>query len=119
MQDPLQNRRIMGIGRIDLAKKKIDFHPIGPARALGFAVVAAIASAATACFADIDEYEFWTFDLETTASSARTPFRGRPRMGHARQQQRQLIYIHTAGNTIDLYDARRSSSCARSRSTAT
>ncbi len=31
MHDPVQNRRIMGIGRIDLVKKKIDFHPLGPA----------------------------------------------------------------------------------------
>jgi YVTN family beta-propeller protein len=38
MLDPAQGRRIMGLGRIELAKKKIEFHPIGPSRGLGFAV---------------------------------------------------------------------------------
>ena len=38
MTDPLQNRRIMGIGRVDLVNKKIDFKPVGPARGLAFSV---------------------------------------------------------------------------------
>ncbi|MEZ5285505.1 MAG: hypothetical protein R2712_12020 [Vicinamibacterales bacterium] len=31
MQDPVQQRRIMGIGRLDLTARSIDFKPIGPA----------------------------------------------------------------------------------------
>ena len=64
-----------------------------------------IASAATGCSATIDEYEFWTFDLENYRVLSRTPFRGRPRMGLRVSSSGNVIYIHTAGNTIDLYDA--------------
>ena len=104
MQDPIQNRRIMGIGRVELAKKKIDFHPIGPARGLGFAV-APDRKRAYGLFRDIGEYEFWTFDLENFRLISRTPFRGRPRMAMRVNSASNLVYIYQAGNTIDLYDA--------------
>jgi hypothetical protein len=104
MQDALQNRRIMGIGRVELAKKKIDFHPIGPARGIGFAV-APDRKRGYGLLRSIEEYELWTFDLETYRVLARTPFRGRPRMGLRVSSSGSIIYIHTAGNTIDLYDA--------------
>jgi len=104
MQDPLQNRRIMGIGRIELAKKKIDFHPIGPSRGLSFSV-APDKKRGYGLFSDIGEYEFWTFDLESYRLTTRTPFRGRPRMSMRVSSGGNMLYIYTAGNTIDLYDA--------------
>ncbi len=103
MQDPLQNRRIMGLGRVDLAAKKVEFHPIGPARGLAFGV-ARDRKRGYGLFRDIGEAEFWTFDLEHYKLIARTPFRGRPRMGMHVSSNGNFIYIHTAGNTIDLYD---------------
>lgn len=103
MQDKLQNRRIMGIGRVELAKKKIDFFPIGPARGLGFSV-APDRKRAYGLFRDIGEYEFWTFDMENYRLLSRTPFRGRPRMSMRVNSAGNLLYIYTAGNTIDLYD---------------
>lgn len=104
MRDPVQNRSIMGIGRVELAKKKIDFHPIGPARGVGFAV-APDRKRGYGLLRSIEEYEFWTFDLETYRVLSRTPFRGRPRMGIRVSSNGNIIYIHTAGNTIDLYEA--------------
>jgi len=104
MQDPVQNRRIMGIGRIDLLNKKIQFHPVGPARGLGFAV-APDRKRGYGLLQTIEEYEFWTFDLETYRVIARTPFRGRPRMSLRVSSNSNVIYIQRAGNTIDLYDA--------------
>jgi hypothetical protein len=104
MNDPLQNRRIMGIGRIELAKKKIDFHPIGPARGLGFAI-APDRKRGYGLLQSIEEYELWTFDLESYRVIARTPFRGRPRMSIRVSSNSNYVYIYRAGNTIDLYDA--------------
>ena len=104
MQDPLQNRRIMGIGRIELAAKKIDFHPIGPSRGLGFAV-SPDRKRGYGLLQTIEEYELWTFDLQSYRVTARTPFRGRPRMGLRVSSNGNVLYIHTAGNTIDLHDA--------------
>ena len=37
MQDPVQKRRIMGIGKVDLTARRIDFRPIGPAEQVSFA----------------------------------------------------------------------------------
>ena len=36
---------------------------------------------------------------------SRQPFKGRPRMGLRVSSNGNYIYIHTAGNTIDLHDA--------------
>jgi hypothetical protein len=79
MQDPVQNRRLMGIGRIDLAKKKIDFEPIGPARPMAFSVAPDL-RLGYGLVQDIGEYELWTFDVAARRILARPPFRGRPRM---------------------------------------
>ena len=104
MQDKLENRRIMGLGRVDLAKKKIDFHPIGPARPLTFTVTRDH-KRAYGLFRDIGEYEFWTFDLDSYRVVSRTPFRGRPRMNLRVSSDGKMLYIFQAGNTIDLWDA--------------
>ncbi len=104
MNDRLQNRRIMGIGRVDLANKKIAFHPIGPARGVSFSI-APDHKKAYGLLRDIGEYEFWTFDVETARVASRTPFRGRPRMGLRVSSNGNVLYIYQAGNTIDLYDA--------------
>jgi DNA-binding beta-propeller fold protein YncE len=103
MTDPIQNRRIMGIGRVELAKKKIDFHPVGPARSLAFTVTGD-RTRAYGLFRDIGEAEFWTIDLATHRVTARTPFRGRPRMGMRVSSNGAYLYIYVAGNTIDFYD---------------
>ena len=103
MTDPLQNRRIMGIGRVDLVNKKIDFKPVGPARGLAFSV-APDHKRAYGLFSDIGEYEFWTFDLENARVISRTAFDGRPRMSQRVSNNGNYIYVFTAGNTIDYYD---------------
>jgi hypothetical protein len=104
MQDSLQNRRIMGLGRIDLLKKHIDFHPIGPARGMSFSI-APDHKRAYGLWRDIGESEFWAFDLQTYRVVSRTPFKGRPRMSLRVSSSGNYLYIYTAGNTIDLYDA--------------
>jgi hypothetical protein len=104
MQDPVQNRRIMGVGRIDLARKQVQFHPIGPFRPVSFAL-APDRKRAYGLSQNIGEYEFWTFDLESRRVLSRTPFQGRPRMALRVNSAGDILYIYQAGNTIDLYDA--------------
>jgi hypothetical protein len=85
MQDPVQKRRLMGIGRVNLAAKEIDFFTLGPAH--------------------IGRYEFWTVDLPGRKIDSRVEFRGRPRMDISVSTSGKLLYVWQAGNTIDLYDA--------------
>ncbi len=105
MQDPVQNRRLMGIGRVNLAAKEIDYYTLGPAQPRMSFALAPDRTKAYGLLQDIGRYEFWTFDLEARRVSNRTQFRGRPRMGLTVSSNGKFIYIHTAGHTIDVYDS--------------
>jgi hypothetical protein len=104
VQDPVQHRRIMGIGRVNLAAKSVDFYTLGPATPVGFALAPG-RKVAYGLFSDIGRYEFWKFDLDRKAFAGRTEFKGRPRMSLKTSSNGQSLYIYNAGNTIDIYDA--------------
>ena len=89
----MQNRRIMGIGRIELAKKKIDFHPIGPARGLGFAV-APDRKRGYGLLRDIGEYEFWTFDLRELPRASRARRSAAGRAWRMRVSSNGNVHLH-------------------------
>jgi hypothetical protein len=104
VQDPVQHRRMMGIGRVNLSAKKVDFYTLGPATQVGF-TMAPGRKMAYGLFNEIGRYEFWAFDLENHRVARRTEFAGRPRMSLKTSSNGQVLYIYNAGNTIDLYDA--------------
>jgi hypothetical protein len=103
-QDPVQNRRIMGIARVNLARKAVEFWPLGPSRPVGFSL-APDRKRAYGLLQDIGHYEFWTFDLEKHTLGPRTEFSGRPRMALRTSSNGKVLYVYQAGNTIDLYEA--------------
>jgi hypothetical protein len=104
VQDPVQNRRIMGIGRVNLAAKSVEFHPIGPSEGVGFAM-APDRKRGYGLLQQIGRYEFWAFDLEQKKLLNRTEFSGRPRMALRVSSNGKLLYVFQAGATIDIYDA--------------
>ncbi|MBS1818328.1 MAG: hypothetical protein JSU08_10385 [Acidobacteria bacterium] len=104
VQDPVQKRRMMGIGRVNLSARKVDFYTLGPAQQVGF-TMAPGRKVAYGLMSDIGNYEFWKFDLDMKRVSARVPFNGRPRMSLKTSSNGKVLYIYNAGNTIDLYDA--------------
>jgi hypothetical protein len=104
VQDPVQNRRIMGIGRVNLGAKSVDFHPIGPSEGVGFAM-APDRKRGYGLLQQIGRYEFWAFDLEQKKLLNRTEFAGRPRMALRVSSNGKLLYVFQAGATIDVYDA--------------
>ena len=104
MQDPVMNRRIMGIGRVNLVGKSVEFHPIGPSEGVGFAM-APDRKRAYGLLQQIGRYEFWSFDLEHKKLLTRTEFEGRPRMALRVSSNGRLLYVFQAGATIDVYDA--------------
>ena len=75
VQDPVQNRRIMGVGRVNLAAKSVDFYPLGPATRGRASRWRRDRRGLRAAFEDIGHYEFWTFDLEHHKLGPRTEFR--------------------------------------------
>lgn len=105
VQDPVENRRIMGIARVDLAKKAVDFYPLGPATGVGSFALAPGRMWGYGLHSEIGKYEFWSFDLEHHRLGPHAEFAGRPRMGLDVSSNGKVLYISVAGNTIDLYDA--------------
>ena len=104
MQDPVQNRRIMGIGRVNLVGRSVEFHPIGPSEGVGFAM-APDRKRAYGLLQQIGRYELWTFDLQQKKLLTRTEFPGRPRMALRVSSNGRLLYVFQAGATIDVYEA--------------
>ena len=104
MEDPVQHRRIMGIGRVELVGKHVDFTPIGPAENVGF-TMAPDRSRGYGLLQQIGRYEMWTFDLAQKALASRTTFPGRPRMALRVSSNGRLLYIFNAGATIDIHEA--------------
>jgi hypothetical protein len=104
VSDPVQHRRMMGIGRVNLAAKSVDFYTLGPSTGISFSMAPG-RKVAYGLFEDIGRYEFWKFDLEHRKFAGRTEFKGRPRMGLKTSSNGKVLYIFVAGNTIDLYNA--------------
>ncbi|MFM8534405.1 MAG: hypothetical protein ACKOEC_12610 [Acidimicrobiia bacterium] len=103
-QDPIQNRRTMNLGRVNLAAKTIDLTPVGPAEGVGFAM-APDRKKAYGLMQQIGRYEFWSFDVPQKKLLNRTAFEGRPRMALRVSSNGRLLYVYQAGATIDVYDA--------------
>jgi hypothetical protein len=104
VSDPVQHRRTMGIGRVNLGAKTVDFYTLGPSTQVGF-TMAPGRKAAYGIAQEIGRYEFWKFDLEHRKLAGRTEFAGRPRMSLKTSSNGKVLYIYNAGNTIDLWDA--------------
>jgi len=105
VDDPVQHRKLMGVARVDLSARKLDFWTVGPARPMRAFSLAPGRQKAYSMLQEIGHYELWTFDLAGRRLEKRTPFAGRPRMNLAVSSNGRVLYVFGAGNTIDLYDA--------------
>lgn len=107
MRDPVAQRRLLIIGRVNLGAKSIEYFPLGPSPESGnlsFAV-APDRTRAYILREEIGQAEVWTIDVPGKRLVAKASFKGRPRMAIRVSSSGQIVYIHQAGNSIDLYDA--------------
>ena len=104
LHDEAQDRDLMGIARIDLPNRDVDFYTLGPARGIQFALAPGRRTA-YGLQSSIEGYEFWTFDLEQRRIGNRRQVAGRPRMALDVSTNGEVLYISSAGNTIDFYEA--------------
>jgi DNA-binding beta-propeller fold protein YncE len=104
VEDPVQSRRLMGIARVNLNEKELDFYTIGPAAGVNFAL-SPDGRSGFGVESEIGRYQLWTFDLENRRVAKRQEFAGRPRMSLKTSTNGKVLYIYNAGETIDLYDA--------------
>jgi DNA-binding beta-propeller fold protein YncE len=104
VNDPVNNRTMMGVARVNLAGRNVDFYTLGPSEPLEFSLAPG-GTRAYGLLEEIGRFEFWTFDLENRRIDKRVPFAGRPRMALMPSTNGELLYIHQAGNTVDIYDS--------------
>ena len=104
LHDEAQDRDLMGVARIDLPNREVDFYTLGPSRGIQFALAPGRRTA-YGLQSSIEGYEFWTFDLEQRSIGNRRQVAGRPRMALDVSTNGEVLYISSAGNTIDFYDA--------------
>ncbi len=103
--DPVHDRRMMGIARADLDRRELDLQILGPDESgLRFS----LAPGGRSGFilkSEVEDYQFWTVDLDEGKVLSRQRFRGRPRMTLQSSSNGDVLYIYNAGHTIDLYRA--------------
>ena len=104
VQDDVQHRRIMGIARVNLSAKSVDFYALGPATGVSFSL-SPDRKFGYGLHQEIGKYEFWSFDLANKKLGPRQEFEGRPRMSLKTSSNGKLLYIFTASAAIDIYDA--------------
>ncbi len=104
MTDPVQNRSMLGIAEVRLADREIDFFTLGTSEPIRDFSLAPGGEKAYGLYSEIGRYEFWEFDLDGRRLAGRHPFAGRPRMGIQVSADGEEIFVHVAGNTIDVYD---------------
>jgi DNA-binding beta-propeller fold protein YncE len=102
--DPVNNRNLMGVARVDLVNRKVDFYTLGPSEPVSFALAPG-RGRGFGLRQQPGNYQFWTFDLQGRRVEQRTEFEGRPRMGLTVSTNGSQLYVSVAGNTIDVYDA--------------
>ena len=103
--DPVNHRTQMGVARMDLANRQLDFYSLGPSQAVSFRS-RRIASARTAFTARSATISSGRSTSSRGASLGKTEFAGRPRMGLVVSSNGSQLYITTAGSTIDRYSTR-------------
>jgi DNA-binding beta-propeller fold protein YncE len=100
--DPVNHRTQMGVARMDLVNRQLDFYSLGPSQAVSFRL-SPDRKKAYGIHSEVGNYQFWTFDLDSRRVLGKTEFPGRPRMGLVVSSNGTQLYITTAGATIDRY----------------
>jgi hypothetical protein len=107
MRDAVQNRKLLVVGQIDLARRTVETFPLGPAPQGGtFSfTIAPDRSRAHVLHGDIGRHELWTVDMATRRVTSRVPIPSRPRMQVRVSSSGQVLYFYEAGRLIELYTA--------------
>lgn len=101
--DAVNHRSLMGVARMDLVNRSLDFYTLGPSISVSFRLAPG-RTRAYGIHNEIGNYQFWTFDLAGRRVESKTEFKGRPRMGLVVSSNGSQLYITTAGPTIDRYE---------------
>ena len=107
MRDPIQKRKLLVVGQINLGTKTVETFPLGPAPTGGEVsfTIAPDRSRGHVLHEQIGTHELWTVDMTTHRVVSRVPVPSRPRMQIRSSSSGQLLYFYEAGRLIELYSA--------------
>lgn len=107
MNDAVQHRKLLVVGRIDLAAKSVNTFVLGPEpdvdgvsfhvspdRKLGHALLA-----------EIGRHQLWTIEMATGRVVSRVDVPTRTRMQMRASSSGEALYLYEAGRTIEVYSA--------------
>ncbi len=107
--DPIVHNRVFGLARLDLATRRVDYDPIGPApsgmaglqvtpdKKTAYTIVANGANGNKRC-------EFWAFDLTSDRVTKKVEVPCRTRFSLGMSSDGKKLYIYGAGFEIEVYD---------------
>lgn len=102
--DPSQNRALMGVARVNLDEREVEFRALGPSENVTFSLAPGGARA-YGIYRNLGNSYFWTFDLQGNRVIPGERFPGWNRMLMMTSSNGKVLYVYNAGNTIDLYEA--------------
>lgn len=105
-QDAVMKRKVLSVGRIDLAARTVDVFPLGPvpdADGVAF-TMAPGRTIANVLVAEIGRHQLWTVDMQARKVTRRVDVPTRTRM-QMRTSSGGLLYLYEAGRTIEVFSA--------------
>ena len=108
--DPIVHNRVFGLARLDLATRRVNYSPIGPAPGgmAGLQVTPDKKAAYTVITNGTHgnkRCEFWGFDLTSDRLTQRAEVPCRTRFSFGMSSDGKKLYIYGAGFEIEVYDA--------------
>jgi DNA-binding beta-propeller fold protein YncE len=108
--DPIVHKGTLGLAKIDLSTRKVDYFPIGPLlpmngfqlspdRKRGYSVMPKIGAGANR------ETEWWVWDIESHKVIKKKDFDTRPTFRFAVSGDGKKLYLYGAGSTLEVFDA--------------
>jgi len=108
--DPIVHKETLGMARVDLNTRKVDYQPLGPSfpmvgfaltpdRKLGYSLMVTRAGANR-------ETEWWVWDVATKRVIQKQAIPQRPNFRFAMSSDGSRLYVYGAGSTIELFDAK-------------
>jgi hypothetical protein len=108
--DPIVHKGTVGLAKIDLTTRKVDYFPIGPLlpmngfqlspdRKRGYSVMPKIGAGANRAT------EWWVWDIESHRVINKKDFDTRPTFRFAVGSDGKKLYLYGAGSTLEVWDA--------------
>ena len=108
--DPVVHKETLGLGKLDLMTKKVDYKPIGPAfpmvgfllspdRKLGYSLMVTRPGANR-------ETQWWVWDVDQQKVIRTASVTPRINFRPAVSSDGSMLYLYGGGSTIEIYDAK-------------